>query len=168
MQTLIQEKENLIEYIGHELKTPLTKAKFAINNNDTSLLNKTIDDIGSLLVTATANNVLDSKVGIFVWTGDVQNLQGIKLKINLYATSEKPLLKAFTEPVYGMIAGLWSTLVALYNRVRQYVLSFFGGFSISAFFTGLIGDPTTALIITAVAVAVFFFALARPAPKRRD
>lgn len=124
-------------------------------------------DVGSLLVSATASDALDKKTGIHVWIGDVENLEGLKLKLNMYVASEKPLLKAFTEPVWAFIAGLWSTLLAIYNRVRQYIASFVGGFSVSALFTGLIGDPVTALLISAAAIAVFFFALARPAPRRR-
>ena len=127
-------------------------------------------DTGNLLLDQVAKGYGNSKVYIqfdpaIILTPD--QIQGIKIKYELYVTSKKPILKMFTEPAYGIIAGLWSTLVAVYHRIRQYALSFFGGFSVSALFTGLIGDPTTALIITAAVVAVFFFALARPAPRRR-
>ncbi len=142
-----------------------------INESNNSIV--TIEnsvDVGSLILDMVAKDYSSKSVQLvvnpeYVLSSDC--ITGIKMKYVLYTTSEKPILKMFTEPAYGIIAGLWSTLVAVYHRIRQYALSFFGGFSVSALFTGLIGDPTTALIITAAVVAVFFFALARPAPRRR-
>jgi len=45
LQKSIEDRENLLKYIGHELKTPLAKAKFALEMKDYSLLEKNIKDI---------------------------------------------------------------------------------------------------------------------------
>ncbi|WP_187647602.1 HAMP domain-containing protein [Nitrosophilus labii] len=45
LQKSIEDRENLLKYIGHELKTPLAKAKFAFEMKDYSLLEKNIKDI---------------------------------------------------------------------------------------------------------------------------
>ena len=143
--------------------------KLSNSSTELAIYNGSID-VGSLLLQAMSADAINKKVYFYIFTEPYilnTDIDGFKLKFALYATSEEPIFKMFTEPAYGIIAGLWSTLVAVYHRIRQYALSFFGGFSISALFTGLIGDPTTALIITAAVVAVFFFALARPAPRRR-
>ncbi len=45
LQKSIEDRENLLKYIGHELKTPLAKAKFALEKRDLKLLEKNIKDI---------------------------------------------------------------------------------------------------------------------------
>ncbi len=45
LQRSIEDRENLLKYIGHELKTPLAKAKFALEKRDLKLLEKNIKDI---------------------------------------------------------------------------------------------------------------------------
>ncbi|AGK60948.1 hypothetical protein Asulf_00944 [Archaeoglobus sulfaticallidus PM70-1] len=144
-------------------------------SNMSSVPAKYEGDVDPAELLITASSILDKEVMFCfepltrVWTpgdGQYRTLDGFILKLNIYTASEKPVLKAFTEPIWAFMAGLWSTLLAVYNRVRQYIGSFVGGFSVSAFFTGLIGDPVTAAIISAIMIAVFFFALVRPAPRR--
>ena len=45
LQRSIEDRENLLKYIGHELKTPLAKAEFALEMKDLNLLQKNIKDI---------------------------------------------------------------------------------------------------------------------------
>ncbi len=45
LQKSIEDRENILKFIGHEIKTPLTKAKFALEKKDLSLLKKNIKDI---------------------------------------------------------------------------------------------------------------------------
>ncbi len=49
LQNSIQERENLLKFIGHELKTPLAKAKFALERKDIVTLTKNIKDIERLV-----------------------------------------------------------------------------------------------------------------------
>jgi len=49
LQNSIQERENLLKFIGHELKTPLAKAKFALDKKDITTLAKNIEDIERLV-----------------------------------------------------------------------------------------------------------------------
>ncbi|MHC1629322.1 MAG: hypothetical protein ACXQTI_10935 [Candidatus Nezhaarchaeales archaeon] len=88
--------------------------------------------------------------------GDARGLEGMKFKLEIYAVSEKPVLKAISEPLYSFFAGLWSALLGLWRRVKSIVASAFGGFSLSAIFTGLIGDPVVALVLTIFMVSIFF------------
>jgi len=45
IKSLIEEKEELIRDIGHEIKTPLAKVKFAIENNDMNLIKTSTNQI---------------------------------------------------------------------------------------------------------------------------
>ncbi len=49
LQNSIQERENLLKFIGHELKTPLAKAKFALERKDIATLTKNIKDLERLV-----------------------------------------------------------------------------------------------------------------------
>mgnify|MGYP000737018902 CR=1 FL=1 len=111
-------------------------------------------DLGSIAIKAAGYN--DAVVGLHRVVGDVKNLEGFKLKLEIYAVSEKPVLKALSEPLYAMVAGLWSALLGLWRRVQSVVASAFGGFSLSAIFTGLIGDPVVALIVSIFIITIFF------------
>jgi len=123
--------------------------------------------VSELLMRSISANALDKKLGLTFALGDASNLDGIKLKLQIYAFETKPVLQVLTEPVYGFIAGLWSSLLALYYRLRQYVLSFFGGFTGVTIFTGLIGDVIVGLIITTIVITIFYIALGRPSPRGR-
>ena len=45
----IEARENLLKYIGHEIKTPLAKIKFAVENNDLTLIKKSSDEIDAFV-----------------------------------------------------------------------------------------------------------------------
>ena len=45
LKSALNDRENLLRYIGHEIKTPLAKAKFAIENRDLNQLKCDIKDI---------------------------------------------------------------------------------------------------------------------------
>jgi len=45
LQQNIEDRENLLKYIGHELKTPLAKAKFALEMREFTHLQKSIEEI---------------------------------------------------------------------------------------------------------------------------
>ncbi len=49
LQKSIEDRENLLKYIGHELKTPLAKAKFAIESRDLNKLSQNILEIDSFV-----------------------------------------------------------------------------------------------------------------------
>jgi len=49
LEEMVVDRENLLKYIGHEIKTPLAKAKFAILKRDFELLSKNIDEIDSFV-----------------------------------------------------------------------------------------------------------------------
>ncbi len=54
LKEAIEERENLLKYIGHELKTPLAKSKFALEMNQPEILGKSLDDMDRLV-----NNILE-------------------------------------------------------------------------------------------------------------
>ncbi len=49
LQKGIEDRENFLKYAGHELKTPLAKAKFALEMRDFDMLKKSINDMDSLV-----------------------------------------------------------------------------------------------------------------------
>ncbi len=49
INNFIIERENFIKYIGHELKTPLAKLKFAIENNDLEKIKKHTNNLDILI-----------------------------------------------------------------------------------------------------------------------
>ncbi len=49
LQEAIEGRENLLKYIGHEIKTPLAKIKFAVENKDLGLIKKSSEEIDSFV-----------------------------------------------------------------------------------------------------------------------
>ncbi len=114
-------------------------------------------DTGAFLTTAISKSVLDSHVMLaFYYLKKPPVPSMVKLRIEIDAVSKKPVLKSLTEPIYSVLAGMWSAFLGLWRRVKSIVASAFGGFGLSTIFTGLIGDPIVALIISVIMVSVFF------------
>lgn len=49
LKETIEERENLLKYIGHELKTPLSKSKFALEMNQPEILSRSLDEMERLV-----------------------------------------------------------------------------------------------------------------------
>lgn len=125
---------------------------------DNGTINKEVGvDLGVLAIKAAGKT--DKYISIHRFMGDVKGLEGLKLKLEIYAVSEKPVFKALTEPIYSIFAALYSLLLAVARRIKEYVVSAFSGFSASVFFTGLIGDPVVALVVTMAVVTVVFLVM---------
>lgn len=88
------------------------------------------------------------------WTGSY-----IVLDFELYAISDKPVLKALMEPIYSFFAAMYTVLLAAIRRVKKYVVTAFGGFATSFTLTGLIGDPVVALILTMIFITIVFLVI---------
>jgi two-component system OmpR family sensor kinase len=61
LKEAIEERENLLKYIGHELKTPLAKSKFALEMNQPDTLRQTIDDMDRLVSEILEMHLLSKK-----------------------------------------------------------------------------------------------------------
>jgi len=126
------------------------------------VLNATEDiDLGSFVLYVMAGGFSnDIVVPSITFTAiPVQNIDGIVLQFSMYTISEKPVLKALSEPVYSFLAAMWSALLGVVRRVKSVVASAFGGFSLSAIFTGLIGDPVMALVVSIFVITMFFIVM---------
>ncbi|MCE4601271.1 MAG: hypothetical protein F7C38_06890 [Desulfurococcales archaeon] len=122
---------------------------------DNGTVNREIDvDLASVAIKITGKG--DNIIGIARFMGDIQNLDGLKVKIAIYAVSEKPVLSAITEPVYSVIATLYTGILAVARRVKQYATTLFGGFFTHFSLTALIGDPVVALLLTVVFITIVF------------
>ena len=88
-----------------------------------------------------------------------KRIDGLKIAFTAYAVSTKPVLSAITEPVYSVIATLYTGILAVYRRVKQYASTLFGGFITHFSLTALIGDPVTALLLTVVFLTVVFMVM---------
>ena len=123
---------------------------------------RTVDvDTGALAVTVVSNNAQSNNVYLGVWLpGEPpSNYEYIKLKITLYAVSEKPVLAALTEPMYSVIATMYTAIWAVARRVKQYASTLFGGFFTHFSLTALIGDPVIALVLSIVFLTVVFMTM---------
>jgi len=61
LENSFKERENLLKYIGHELNTPLSKAKFALENGDYTLLNDMLSDMKHLIEEILNLHMLEKK-----------------------------------------------------------------------------------------------------------
>ena len=160
---------NTIEYdlelIGDDNSSKVTRLELwpgaiyfnNVNFNGTQVHVTYTVDPGSLLLKATGH--MDDTI---IWKiqinpdRPVSNLNGIRLAFNAYSVSKRPVLSAITEPVYSVIATLYTGILAVYRRVKQYASTLFGGFMTHFSLTALIGDPVTALLLTVVFLTIVF------------
>ena len=125
--------------------------------DNTTVITADIDP-GLLALNVVQDNAGNAGVGLMIGGHKGQKFLAdyMVIDLKLYAVSEKPVLKVLSEPLYSFFAGLWSAMLGLWRRVQSVVASAFGGFSLSAVFTGLIGDPIVALILSIFIITVFF------------
>ena len=125
------------------------------DDNNTAVDRTVNVDLGSTAIKIAGNG--GNIIGIARFVGDVQGLQGIKLKLEMYAVSKKPLLAGLTEPIAGVISSMYAAILATFRRVKNYAATMFGGWLSGFTFTGLIGDPMTALIVSVIIITVVYW-----------
>ncbi len=125
------------------------------DDNHTAV-DRTIEpDLGSIAIKIAGNG--GNIVGITRFMGDIQGLDGVKLKLEMYAVSKKPLLAGLTEPIAGIFSSMYAAILAAFRRVKNYAATMFGGWLSGFTFTGLIGDPMTALVVSVVIITVVYW-----------
>ncbi|MHA1589242.1 MAG: hypothetical protein ACTSVA_01375 [Candidatus Njordarchaeales archaeon] len=156
-------------------KFPVTIVDGKEYNNVTEFMNQIVDekhynttiDLGELILFITSNNLASYNVGLEIYF-PVDKINGFKLKINLYATSEKPVFKWITEP----FATLWGALVgafySLWEKMKSVVVGAFSGASLGAVFTGLVENVYVAILLTTlIFLVIAYFAYEHKRGRRR-
>ena len=109
----IEDRENLLKFIGHEIKTPLTKAKFALEKKDITLLKKNIKDI-DIYVSEILNMHLLTTQNLKITKFKVETLIAEALE-KLYIEDEEKI--QITSKDFFINADMYYMSIALKNLI---------------------------------------------------
>lgn len=130
---------------------PPSLVTLASTPNDIFNANKTV---ANLTATLDPGSVAIKTLGrgndpalIHLWLGDVGGVSGIKLHVEIYGVSKKPVLAIYAEPVYAVLTATVSALYAAARRIQQYAMSAFGGLGLATIFSGLTGSAIAAMVL---------------------
>ena len=100
--------------------------------------------------------------------GDIENLDGVKLRLNIYAVSKKPVFKWLTEPIATLWGALCGAFYSLWEKMKSVVVGAFSGASLGAVFTGLVENPYIAiLLVSLIFLIIWYMASGSKKRKRR-
>ena len=127
-------------------------------------------DLGSYILTVTSKGASSHYPVIVIPLryADPSTIDGFKIRINLYAVSEKPLFAWLTEPFAVMWGALVGAFYSLWEKTKSVVLGAFSGATMGAVFTGLVENPYIAiLLVSLIFLIIAYFAYEKKSRRRR-